>query len=93
MNSENRLERSANVNCFVPLSAFAQGTNAFQPYQQVKIWRNRILAAMDLFQTCCYIRGEGSLITSGEFAGSVLREETLRSLRHDMQQPQRIKER
>jgi hypothetical protein len=45
------------------------------------------------FQTCCYDTYEGSLITSGEFAGSVLDDATLISLQYSQSQPQRIKER
>ncbi len=37
MNSENRLEKSYNISCFVPLSAFAQQTSNAPIYQQVCI--------------------------------------------------------
>ncbi|CAF1457750.1 unnamed protein product, partial [Adineta ricciae] len=77
LNSENRLERSNNIACFVPLNLFLPQSSGTPAYQQ----------------TCCYHTVEGSLVTSGEFAGSVLDQATLISLRPLIYQPQRIKER
>ncbi|CAF0783623.1 unnamed protein product [Rotaria sordida] len=75
--SENRLERAYNISCFVPSSGFAQRTSSARSYQQ----------------TCCYDVNEGSIITSGPFAGSVLDTAALESLRYSGSRPQRIKER
>ncbi|CAF3469005.1 unnamed protein product [Rotaria sp. Silwood1] len=77
LNSENRLEKTYNISCFVPLSGFAQRTSDAISYQQ----------------TCCFDTNEGSLITSGPFAGSVLDASALESLRYYRNRPQRIKER
>ncbi|CAF1546912.1 unnamed protein product, partial [Adineta steineri] len=77
MDSENRLELSNNVACFVPLTSFTQRASDATSYQQ----------------TCCYFTDEDSLITSGEFAGSIIDQSTLQLLQNTINNPQRIQER
>ncbi|CAF1385731.1 unnamed protein product, partial [Rotaria magnacalcarata] len=77
LNSENRYEKSNRISCFFPSSVFVQQASSAKSYQQ----------------TCCYDTSVGSLITSGQFAGSVLDNAALESLRYSSSQPQRIIER
>ncbi|CAF3337216.1 unnamed protein product [Rotaria socialis] len=77
LNNENRYEQSNRISCFFPASSFVQQASSAKSYQQ----------------SCCYDTSVGSLITSGQFAGSVLDAAAIESLRYSSGQPQRIKER
>ncbi|CAF0903620.1 unnamed protein product, partial [Didymodactylos carnosus] len=78
MNSENEIERKNNVACFVPLSALIEDKNLANGIYQ---------------QTCCYDTDQKFILTSGEFAGSVLPDDVLTALRKDVGKPQRIYDR